>query len=123
MLFSPRMRGCSPFPPVRPKSPTVFPAYAGMFQGVEVINGPVFDGFPRVCGDVPASLNLIAFATGFSPRMRGCSLQRSGSNQGVHVFPAYAGMFRPQGRRGFYHRRFPRVCGDVPLLGRWNLPR
>ena len=24
-------------------------------------------------------------------------------------------MFRPQGRRGFYHRRFPRVCGDVPV--------
>ena len=90
--------------------------------------------FPRIRGDVPAMIRQIQSESGFSPHTRGCSVAdgasgavhpvfphtRGCSGHGerrqfaVHVFPAYAGMFRL--RCGLYPARssFPRIPGDVP---------
>ena len=92
--FSPRMRGCSGKSGKIPTHSHVFPAYAGMFHAVGGAREGD-NGFPRVCGDVPASSNVVSNAVRFSPRMRGCSFANSFELRDDGVFPAYAGMFRP----------------------------
>ena len=92
--FSPRMRGCSLFTGDLNFRDQVFPAYAGMF------------------------LVVVAWAevsSQFSPRMRGCSGKHLMIDQNPDVFPAYAGMFRRYLSPDHGARRFPRVCGDVPI--------
>ena len=107
------MRGCSSGRIKKSPSSRVFPAYAGMFPGKG--NQPTHqDGFPRVCGDVPAGVDLLNEFKEFSPRMRGCS-DLSMDNTRCHgVFPAYAGMFLDFLDYHHCFLRFPRVCGDVP---------
>ena len=115
--FSPRMRGCSSAGQRVEKAPTVFPAYAGMFPSFSRII-PLSVGFPRVCGDVPAHPAQGVRLLKFSPRMRGCSLASNNDFCIIHVFPAYAGMFRLSSRFARSVPGFPRVCGDVPTLER-----
>ena len=67
------MRGCSGKSGKIPTHSHVFPAYAGMFHAVGGAREGD-NGFPRVCGDVPAPRRLLSL--------------------GAEVFPAYAGMFR-----------------------------
>ena len=50
--------------------------------------------FPRVCGDVPLMERLWELEAGFSPRVRGCSVQAVATTGNLIVFPACAGMFR-----------------------------
>ena len=70
--------------------------------------------FPRVRGDVPVSLMLIAYATGFSPRARGCSAIFLLPAPRHPVFPACAGMFLVVEISRLGRPSFPRVRGDVP---------
>ena len=111
--FSPRMRGCSAGFLDICDSPAVFPAYAGMFP-YQPPRPHGCGGFPRVCGDVPPLTIAKKAVQQFSPRMRGCSVRLANPCKPRFVFPAYAGMFRPDRRPPYPHRRFPRVCGDVP---------
>ena len=113
ITFSPHTRGCSALSSPQLAVLLVFPAYAGMF----LFANPsimVAIGFPRIRGDVPVSLMLIAYATGFSPHTRGCSGVFFFGCLRPNVFPAYAGMFRKtfQPRRSI--PRFPRIRGDIP---------
>ena len=70
--------------------------------------------FPRVRGDVPASPNVPATPSRFSPRARGCSGADLAATFGGTVFPACAGMFPIISLTGAAHGSFPRVRGDVP---------
>ncbi len=72
--FSPRMRGCFPYPAACTAHHKVFPAYAGMFP---VVTGRLSKtySFPRVCGDVSGALIFEMLLSKFSPRMRGCFYQ------------------------------------------------
>ena len=111
--FSPRARGCSGLTLSTLRSNRVFPACAGMFPADDVCD-IVFEGFPRVRGDVPPVNGVGQVYKGFSPRARGCSALDLESHTPPSVFPACAGMFlpiawSPPGRPGF-----PRVRGDVP---------
>ena len=92
----------------------VFPAYAGMFRIKPMIEGQD-DCFPRVCGDVPPMRQKPRLRQRFSPRMRGCSCFPLVRFIHIAVFPAYAGMFRRYLSPDHGARRFPRVCGDVPI--------
>ena len=85
-------------------------------------------------GDVPASHRTAASPAGFSPHARGCSRLAEGAvdHRGfsphargcsvvappncktVLVFPACAGMFRPQSCYAPTVSGFPRMRGDVP---------
>ena len=90
--FSPRMRGCFSHPIYAKRNRRVLPAYAGMFLPVSR-RSTDGESSPRVCGDVSAFLRCIESLLSFSPRMRGCFLQRLTNNAPVKVLPAYAGMF------------------------------
>ena len=46
--------------------------------------------------------------------MRGCSFEAERGEKFIHVFPAYAGMFRNRPPHHPTGSGFPRVCGDVP---------
>ena len=117
-MFSPRARGCSLPASTCSIARNVFPACAGMFlHDVEHGKGPI--GFPRVRGDVPTPLIPRMRSTPFSPRARGCSLIFPNADAITVVFPACAGMFLPEDRRGPGSQCFPRVRGDVPRFERW----
>ena len=70
--------------------------------------------FPRVRGDVPWHIDSNGADPEFSPRARGCSAQAATDGVQQAVFPACAGMFLWQDRKGPGYRRFPRIRGDVP---------
>ena len=110
--FSPRMRGC--FQAVLNKEiyAQVFPAYAGMFLQFFQLVVKVLR-FPRVCGDVSHENGQRPIEESFSPRMRGCFYIKAYYHGDGSVFPAYAGMFLRNEKKGGPERRFPRVCGDV----------
>ena len=111
--FSPRMRGCSGWENVKDIFNAVFPAYAGMFLGLNKSTS-ADERFPRVCGDVPFVGLGGFYSQSFSPRMRGCSGLGEADCRLACVFPAYAGMFPPTLAPIFGPAGFPRVCGDVP---------
>ena len=74
-------------------------------------------GFPRIRGDVPnMGWSLMALLS-FSPHTRGCSAAKALENMGVQVFPAYAGMFRAGNAKTDPWVCFPRIRGDVPIVG------
>ena len=113
--FSPRARGCSEKIPRLHRESAVFPACAGMFLLIAVINHGL-ESFPRVRGDVPAAGFTVEAFEGFSPRARGCSSPHPQSSQPYSVFPACAGMFRLLSGVVMMFVGFPRVRGDVPWL-------
>ena len=114
-MFSPHTRGCSVLEQPVYRAIFVFPAYAGMFLA-QLIRWKRLGSFPRIRGDVPCSSLYRLCYLPFSPRMRGCSFALVIGDGFDHVFPAYAGMFRSQCAVSRGHARFPRVCGDVPIL-------
>ena len=109
------MRGCSVVENLTQLPAGVFPAYAGMFRKRR-LGGLYPHGFPRVCGDVPATSTSMAIAVRFSPHTRGCSGTSGATRRGSSVFPAYAGMFRLVVSSLSLTRRFPRIRGDVPAM-------
>ena len=80
------------------RGPGVFPACAGMFpqRSHHPTRRP---SFPRMRGDVPASLEAANTRLRFSPHARGCSYRDSAQRAAGGVFPACAGMF-PRKRPG-----------------------
>ena len=54
-------------------------------------------------------------AVGLSPRMQGCFYILFALVGFELAFPAYAGMFLPEGSIILSDKGFPRVCGDVSL--------
>ena len=135
--FSPHTRGCSFVEDLCEIAAFVFPAYAGMFRNTSRPLWPVAR-FPRIRGDVPPPVCLTPgghrfsrirgdvprgrmcsfWLKRFSPHTRGCS---DAGKIGAHVtgvFPAYAGMFRGSESRRHRRQGFPRIRGDVPLIGR-----
>ena len=114
--FSPRARGCSAWSESCQGHGEVFPACAGMFRAVA--DYPTATArFPRVRGDVPQWRPSVRGYMGFSPRARGCSDLFVGLIEKIKVFPACAGMFRGVQLAVGVARCFPRVRGDVPLIG------
>ena len=90
--FSPRARGCSHEDRTLRRGRCVFPACAGMFRGVILLNPPGMR-FPRVRGDVPLDPKKLRKTYPFSPRTRGCSYRCGFGRFDEPVFPACAGMF------------------------------
>jgi len=93
--FSPRARGCSSMSSMSLSRNYVFPACAGMFQGVPVRCDSKLE---------------------FSPRARGCSSSMGTRSAAMIVFPACAGMFHTGGYHSSVGGGFPRVRGDVPQI-------
>ena len=113
--FSPRVRGCSHLPSGDMLELDVFPACAGMFLPPHR-STTISWRFPRVCGDVPNGCTPPLGKPAFSPRVRGCSCGSTVVRMTVGVFPACAGMFRGHADIATGYPRFPRVCGDVPVV-------
>ena len=113
-LFSPHTRGCSAVGVRRTGGTIVFPAYAGMFRRCNALAKPN-TGFPRIRGDVPKGAIGTQSTCSFSPHTRGCSGSDLLRISGGAVFPAYAGMFRPEKPSPNYPASFPRIRGDVPV--------
>ena len=84
-----------------------------MFRSV--ITSPInVTGFPRIRGDVPHFGGRLVGGGKFSPHTRGCSDPHRVGAPSHWVFPAYAGMFRPQSGKPHPPSGFPRIRGDVP---------
>ena len=111
--FSPHTRGCSSPGLTVVVEEAVFPTYAGMFRCRTPANR-ASGGFPRIRGDVPRASIFHLPVCSFPPHTRGCS--GKGRHEGCPegVFPAYAGMFRPDGCGHFMGLGFPRIRGDIP---------
>ena len=92
LKYSPRMRGCSGKGPATAGPSEVFPAYAGVFPSPPP-SSRRSNRIPRVCGGVPPPMPRPRALAPYSPRMRGCSYKFVLVLAGVHVFPAYAGVF------------------------------
>ena len=67
-------------------------------------------------GDVPFAHVLIPDEVQFSPRARGCSVEKARKEYQEAVFPACAGMFREKNKKDPHQLSFPRVRGDVPSI-------
>ena len=112
---SPRTRGCSHLVGALHGWRRVFPAHAGVFPIIGVINKPLL-GLPRARGGVPIHIPKGARTVWSSPRTRGCSRQSRSVSRWAGVFPAHAGVFpllrswvRPV-------CRLPRARGGVPKV-------
>ena len=114
-MWSPRMRGCSLHLGRVALRVNVVPAHAGMFP---TRPRPAFTTScgPRACGDVPVLDSARREIGMWSPRMRGCSLNRCGIHERETVVPAHAGMFPALALLIRKSNRGPRACGDVPVL-------
>ena len=111
--FSPHTRGCSGHLREAAAEKLVFPAYAGMF--LAELASVLFPAcFPRIRGDVPLLNTAGQQVNAFSPHTRGCSDRPYGPAKLIPVFPAYAGMFLPEGAIVDLRAGFPRIRGDVP---------
>ena len=89
---SPHTRGCFSHAEPRPRAPSVFPAYAGVFlkQIAGVLGIP---GLPRIRGGVSYVRALADRIGKSSPHTRGCFLTTDSAISRLSVFPAYAGVF------------------------------
>ena len=87
-----------------------------MFRVLEVFHSAT-TGFPRIRGDVPARGGWVFPGAQFSPHTRGCSGVLSIGTGLDGVFPAYAGMFLFLLSSLSANTGFPRIRGDVPLMG------
>ena len=109
---SPRTRGC--FRVLRPMSrtPSAFPAHAGMFLPLKI---GAFGGrsLPRARGDVSVQNQTLWDYFGPSPRTRGCFSGASSRRQKKPAFPAHAGMFPAMTRSTGGASCLPRARGDV----------
>ena len=95
-MSSPHTRGCFLIPAVHPFPLAVFPAYAGVFlySRAGLIIGA---SLPRIRGGVSAEGWNPADVDQSSPHTRGCFHERLIHGRSGPVFPAYAGVFLPQG--------------------------
>lgn len=76
------------------------------------------ESFPRIRGVVPSGTQLEPIILRFSPRMRGCSLERQPQRPDVGLFPAYAGLLPVLAQVTSPALAFPRVRGVVPVMRR-----
>ena len=110
---SPHTRGCSVLKGIIQFITGVFPAYAGVFRCVHSVSLRQA-GVPRIRGGVPTEYTTSTSADTFSPHTRGCSCPIFGSEAGIDVFPAYAGVFLSVSQRMRRHLSVPRIRGGVP---------
>ena len=68
-------------------------------------------------GDVPDHHFSAPLIWPFSPHARGCSSRCTRFPPGSRVFPACAGMFLQEDDQMLLTMGFPRMRGDVPLIG------
>ena len=120
---SPRSRGSSTTPPLRPRARHVVPALAGVIRGSSLLR-PGSTGRPRARGGHPRGWVRAQALPGSSPRSRGSSASvRSLATREV-VVPALAGVIRtPTPARMSTCGRPPRSRGSSPTLTRGPLPR
>ena len=91
--ISPYGRGCSDHVQTLMLPRQDFPVWAGMFLFLEVQQS-VFQGFPRMGGDVPQPPKGLPAHKRISPYGRGCSAGWMAARLEERDFPVWAGMFR-----------------------------
>jgi len=112
---APRTRGSTPLHLEDALAVKVCPAYAGI-DPASPGRCSRRQGLPRVRGDRPRKLALLAMCDWSAPRTRGSTLPVKELWYERFVCPAYAGIDRPgdpEKRRG---SRLPRVRGDRPCV-------
>ena len=92
LVFSPHTRGCTYRDSVGKIVVSILPAYAGLYPTSPQIKRATKNS-PRVCGAVPKIDISAANSIGFSPRMRGCTLNQYLSEHRLSILPAYAGLY------------------------------
>jgi len=119
-VCSPRTRGWTITPPVLEARQLVFPAHAGMDRPLKTVYRGAF-GVPRARGDGPLAPLLARYCLTCSPRTRGWTGLPDTIKALDVVFPAHAGMDRPEARRTRRRGRVPRARGDGPVFsGHYN---
>ena len=116
---SPRMRGKRPRVPSSSRRQRNIPAYAGKTQN-PWSGSPQIPEHPRVCGENPSSSLFTVYLTGTSPRMRGKQPLAARSLCRPRNIPAYAGKTMRLSHGDDIVSEHPRVCGENPVLVRWN---
>ena len=109
---SPHTRGCFRNRQAFWSARQVFPAYAGVFLSLLVMQTDT-QGLPRIRGGVSSALSNDVINKESSPHTRGCFSLILIRNSTRIVFPAYAGVFLP-GKDFYAHRTgLPRIRGGV----------
>ena len=113
LYFSPHVRGWSFLFLHLSQFQLLFPACAGVilihFQAF-VVTWP----FPRMCGGDPMNGDLYNSRLGFSPHVRGWSLQTQKFYWQRWLFPACAGVILKAEWIERIPKSFPRMCGGDP---------
>ena len=107
------MRGWSCRSVINQDKVKICPAYAGMILQRNWSNERRTN-LSRVCGDDPASPDLISKEMEFVPRMRGWSRGFSNYGRPIWICPAYAGMILQATTIPTIIVDLSRVCGDDP---------
>ncbi len=111
------MRGY--FPALSPSmvTPSLFPAYAGVFPS-SVIMGTSRGSLPRLCGGISLNPGPLMPAPDSSPPMRGYFPGRICATKHWVLFPAYAGVFPGRSWSGSLRFSLPRLCGGISIGGK-----
>ena len=118
--YSPRQRGCFHYSGGYLALVGLFPASAGVFPPVEIVEKSPLP-IPRVSGGVSLFRSSSGMASCYSPRQRGCFHNEIPSRQFCRLFPASAGVFpRPPLSDVNCPDYSPRQRGCFPTVGHFT---
>ena len=93
----------------------VYPACAGIDPSSSLVL-PIFNSLPRMRGDRPRSIAIVADHDMFTPHARGSTYNVNHEPNKVPVYPACAGIDPKSSLRCATLQRLPRMRGDRPSL-------
>ncbi len=112
-MFSPRVWGCTVGVVSAYLGKKVFPTGVGVYRGISTIRRPQ-KSFPHGCGGVPNIVDFRTYAEAFSPRVWGCTADKTSSDAWQGVFPTGVGVYRLCSTWCWTWLSFPHGCGGVP---------
>ena len=113
--FTPHARGSTVHGTYRRSTVEVYPACAGIDPSSSLVL-PIFNSLPRMRGDRPRSIAIVADHDMFTPHARGSTYNVNHEPNKVPVYPACAGIDPKSSLRCATLQRLPRMRGDRPSL-------
>ena len=111
--FTPHARGSTTPPLSRPRSPSVYPACAGIDRW-KLRPKPFWLSLPRMRGDRPGIIDIKPSKKGFTPHARGSTVDVGLGQAQETVYPACAGIDLRASPLRLGGHSLPRMRGDRP---------